>query len=154
MLLNVQASQVTHWLKNPPAHAGFDPWIKEIPWRRKWQPTPVFLPGNPTDRRTWRARVHVITMSQTRQRRRMPALYVWAGLILLCLTSLYFADAAFFTHRRFWQHRFEEVHFFNSICSLCFSMSHFGNSHNISKFFIIIIFVMATCDPWSLMSLL
>ena len=22
----------------------FDPWIK-IPWRRKWQPTPVFLPG-------------------------------------------------------------------------------------------------------------
>ena len=24
----------------------FDPWIKNIPWRRKRQPTPVFLPGN------------------------------------------------------------------------------------------------------------
>ena len=24
---------------------GFDPWIGRIPWRRKWQPTPVFLPG-------------------------------------------------------------------------------------------------------------
>ena len=24
---------------------GFDPWVKKIPWRRKWQPTPVFLPG-------------------------------------------------------------------------------------------------------------
>jgi len=23
---------------------GFDPWIRKIPWRRKWQPTPVFLP--------------------------------------------------------------------------------------------------------------
>ena len=23
----------------------FDPWIGKIPWRRKWQPTPVFLPG-------------------------------------------------------------------------------------------------------------
>ena len=23
----------------------FDPWIRKIPWRRKWQPTPVFLPG-------------------------------------------------------------------------------------------------------------
>ena len=23
----------------------FDPWIGTIPWRRKWQPTPVFLPG-------------------------------------------------------------------------------------------------------------
>ena len=23
----------------------FDPWVKKIPWRRVWQPTPVFLPG-------------------------------------------------------------------------------------------------------------
>ena len=22
-----------------------DPWVEKIPWRRKWQPTPVFLPG-------------------------------------------------------------------------------------------------------------
>ena len=22
-----------------------DPWIRKIPWRRKWQPTLVFLPG-------------------------------------------------------------------------------------------------------------
>ena len=36
--------------KNLPASAGdkrhsFDPWVKNIPWKRKWQPTPVFLPG-------------------------------------------------------------------------------------------------------------
>ena len=24
---------------------GFDPWVRKIPWRRKWQPTPVFLLG-------------------------------------------------------------------------------------------------------------
>ena len=24
---------------------GFNPWVRNIPWRRKWQPTPVFLPG-------------------------------------------------------------------------------------------------------------
>ena len=23
----------------------FDPWIRKIPWRRAWQPTPVFWPG-------------------------------------------------------------------------------------------------------------
>ena len=23
----------------------FNPWILNIPWRRQWQPTPVFLPG-------------------------------------------------------------------------------------------------------------
>ena len=24
---------------------GFHPWVGKIPWRKKWQPTPVFLPG-------------------------------------------------------------------------------------------------------------
>ena len=24
---------------------GFNPWARKIPWRREWQPTPVFLPG-------------------------------------------------------------------------------------------------------------
>ena len=24
---------------------GLDPWVRNIPWRRKWQPTLVFLPG-------------------------------------------------------------------------------------------------------------
>ena len=24
---------------------GFDLWVGKIAWRRKWQPTPVFLPG-------------------------------------------------------------------------------------------------------------
>ena len=24
---------------------GFSPWVRKIPWRRAWQPTPVFLPG-------------------------------------------------------------------------------------------------------------
>ena len=24
---------------------GFDPWLGKIPWRRAWQPAPVFLPG-------------------------------------------------------------------------------------------------------------
>ncbi|CAI9153447.1 unnamed protein product [Rangifer tarandus platyrhynchus] len=33
-------------VKNPPANgADFDPWVEKIPWKRKWQPTPVFLPG-------------------------------------------------------------------------------------------------------------
>ena len=44
------ASQVPLVVKNPPAHAGdpkggFDPRVGKIPWRRKWQPAPVFWPG-------------------------------------------------------------------------------------------------------------
>ena len=34
-------------VKNLPVmwRPGFDPWVRKIAWRRKWQPTPVFLPG-------------------------------------------------------------------------------------------------------------
>ena len=31
---------------------GFDPWVQKIPWRRKWQPTPVVLPGEPHRQRS------------------------------------------------------------------------------------------------------
>ena len=30
---------------------GFDPWVGKIPWRRAWQPTPVFVPGESKERR-------------------------------------------------------------------------------------------------------
>ena len=30
----------------------FDPWIGKIPWRRKWQPTAVFLPEKPRGQRS------------------------------------------------------------------------------------------------------
>ena len=40
---------------------GFDPWVGKIPWRRKWQPTPVYLLGNPMDRKAWQATVHRVT---------------------------------------------------------------------------------------------
>ena len=33
-----------------------DPWVRKIPWRRKWQPTPVFFPGKP-HRGAWWATV-------------------------------------------------------------------------------------------------
>ena len=31
---------------------GFDPWVRKIPWRREWQPTPVFLPGESQGQRS------------------------------------------------------------------------------------------------------
>ena len=38
-------------IENTPANTrdagdwGFDPWVGKIPWRRAWQLTPIFLPG-------------------------------------------------------------------------------------------------------------
>ena len=37
---------------------GESSFSRKIPWRRKWQPTPVFLPGESMDRGAWQATVH------------------------------------------------------------------------------------------------
>ena len=31
---------------------GFSPWVGKMPWRRKWQPTPVLVPGEPHGQRS------------------------------------------------------------------------------------------------------
>ena len=50
----VWLKRYAHWLGFPGgsdskesscnAAPGFDPWVRKIPWRRKWQPSPVLLP--------------------------------------------------------------------------------------------------------------
>ena len=58
ILCVIWASQVARVVKNPPANAGdikrggFDPWVGKISWRRKWQLTPVFLPGKSQGQRS------------------------------------------------------------------------------------------------------
>ena len=57
-------------VKNPPAmqecrRHRFDPWARRIPWRRAWQPTPVFL-ENPVDKGAWQPTVRGVAKSQTR----------------------------------------------------------------------------------------
>ena len=59
-------------VKNLPANAGdikrceFGPWVGKIPWRRAWQPTPVFLPGESHGwRGAWQVTVHSVTKGWT-----------------------------------------------------------------------------------------
>ena len=63
------ASLVAWVTKNSPVNAGdrpgFNPWIGKMPWRKGWQPTPVFLLGGPMDRGGWWATVHRVTQSWT-----------------------------------------------------------------------------------------
>ena len=39
----------------------FDTQVRKIPWRREWQPTLVFLPGESHDQRIWWTTVHEVT---------------------------------------------------------------------------------------------
>ena len=43
----------------------FISWVRKVPWRRKWQPIPVFLPGKSMDTGEWWATVHGVTKSWT-----------------------------------------------------------------------------------------
>ena len=64
-------------IKKPPYQCrrhGFDLWVRKIPWRRKWQPTPVFLPEKFHEQRIlescspWghkRVRQHSVTKTMT-----------------------------------------------------------------------------------------
>ena len=44
---------------------GFDAWVGTILWRRKWKPTPVFLPGESEGQRSLGATGHRVAKSQT-----------------------------------------------------------------------------------------
>ena len=50
--LDLSLSKEALVVQNPPANAGdtsrrvFESWVGKTPWSRKWQSTPVFLPGN------------------------------------------------------------------------------------------------------------
>ena len=63
--------------KNPPVsqcgrhkRLEFDPWVGKIPWKRAWQPTPVFFPGeSPRTEEAWQATVHSVARSRTRPKR-------------------------------------------------------------------------------------
>ena len=73
---------------------GFDPWIRKIPWRRAWQPAPIFLPGESHWNRRLRAAVHGVTESQTRLEQRSsqapsvtPLLFGWVSSFVPCFRA-------------------------------------------------------------------
>ena len=44
---------------------SFNPWVRKIPWRRKWQPISVLFLENPMDRGAWHSTVHGVIKSWT-----------------------------------------------------------------------------------------
>ena len=53
VIMIIWFSLVAQMVKNLPEceRTRFNSWIRKIPWRREWQPTPVFLPGESNGRR-------------------------------------------------------------------------------------------------------
>ena len=57
---SVQASLVAQQkrIHLPSRRHRFYPWVRKIPWRREWQPTPIFLPRELHGQRRLGATVH------------------------------------------------------------------------------------------------
>ena len=72
---------------------GFDPRVEEIPWRRKWQPTPVFLPRKSHGQRSlvgyspWGHRVRLNWASVLWNRASPSQFFVQRPLPFLALTA-------------------------------------------------------------------
>ena len=85
-----RASLVAQMLKNPPAvqETQFDPWVRMIPWRMAWEPTPVFLPGESSladcspqgcrVRYNWVTNTHTHTHTHT-ESKEFSTLQCWMG---------------------------------------------------------------------------
>ena len=71
----------------------FTPWVRKVPWRRAWQPTPVFLPGDSHGQRSlegcspW-GRRELGTMEQLSSSRTIQWPSAWRqGTLVLCVQT-------------------------------------------------------------------
>ena len=77
-------------VKNPHVNAGdvnkcgFHPWVGKISWRRAWQCTPVFLPGESYGQRSL-AEVHRVAKNQTWLKRLSMQSHYYTGCCYLQL---------------------------------------------------------------------
>ena len=53
----IWASQVAPWVQET-QEMQVRSWVGKIPWRRAWQPTPIFLPGESHGQRSLTAGIH------------------------------------------------------------------------------------------------
>ena len=81
IVLNADAKETINfpwWLSgkesaDPRRRCRFDPWVRKIPWKRKWQPTPVFAQLHSThtlwelvmNREAWHTVVHGVAKTWT-----------------------------------------------------------------------------------------
>ena len=97
---SLSLSQVVLFAKSPPVsdmgkRHMFDPWVRKILWRRAWQPTLVFLPGESTEEPCGQATVHRVAKSWTRLKQLSRVcvclcvcvcVYQFSSVAQLCLT--------------------------------------------------------------------
>ena len=70
---------------------GFNPWVGNIPWSRKWQLTPVFQPVDSHGQRSLEATVHRVAGCQTRLERSIQSSFL-SFFLSSCSCSLSYSQ--------------------------------------------------------------
>ena len=105
---------------------GFDPWVSKITWSRKWQPTPVSLPGKPHEQRSlvgyspWGRKE-----SDTTEQLSIRTHRLIKGLIYLSLPLLLFLSSISFllTHKHSRKPKRKPLKLFGPPLQACFLIS-------------------------------
>ena len=98
--LHLQYLRLPWWLRQQSiclqcGRPGFNPWVGKIPWRRKWQSTPVFLPEKSHGRRSlvgyspWGHKE-----SDTTERLHFHFLFIWNSIFKIIKLLLKCSDIA------------------------------------------------------------
>ena len=83
---------------------GFDSWVRKIPWRRKWQPTPVFLPGKCHGQRSLAGYIHGAAELDMTQRLHFPSFPFLKGEL-----STIFCGLQYLSYDRIYSSSFPKV---------------------------------------------
>ena len=86
-----------------PRRLRFNPWVRKIPWRRKWQPTPVLLPGKSHGQRSL---MGYSPWGCKRLRHDLATKQQQSAPILLFVPGSFFADFFSWFRFRVWRSRF------------------------------------------------
>ena len=68
---------------------GFDPWVRKIPSRGKWQPIPVFLPGKSYGQRSLAGYIQSTGSQRVRHAREHAHTRIWLVAIFLDINPIY-----------------------------------------------------------------
>ena len=98
-----------NWIELQCRRRGSHPWVRKIPWNRKWLPTLVFLPGEYHEQRSlvcyspWSHKESDMNEGLTLKLRYILSIHV---LLRVFIMNRYWALLKIFFHLQRWSHNF------------------------------------------------
>ena len=82
----------------------FDPWVGKIPWRRVWQPTPVFLPGESHGQRSLVGYKGLQRVGHNWSDLARTFIFMWISVVFISVAFQSQLKIFVFSHKKEWDH--------------------------------------------------